>query len=616
MATRNEKQSKNFRDVVIHFSGDSGDGIQLLGSLFSNIVAQSGNDARTYPDFPAEIRAPKGTVGGVSGFQIKLGNHVSNPGNEADVFVALNPAALKANENGIKKGGVIIYDQDTFDEKNAKIAGYQTEDPFNESSLGDRTLVGAPISFLTSESLKDSGLDNKSIARCKNMFALGLTCWLFDKNKEAVFKHFETKFSKKPQLLEANKIVFDTGYNYGDTVQAMVGQLHVAQAQREKGTYRMMTGNRAVAWGMIAAAQKASKELFLGSYPITPATEILQYLSERKDMGVKTFQAEDEIAGICSAIGAAFAGNLALTTTSGPGLALKGEAVGLAVMAELPLVIVNVQRGGPSTGLPTKTEQADLMQALYGRNGESPCVVVAPISPAHCFEATYWAAKVAVERMLPVIVLTDGYIANSSEPWRIPSMSELPEITPRSVSQKVEKTGDFLPYWREEKTLARDWAIPGTEKVEHRIGGLEKSQDGNVSHDGPNHEMMINIREEKVKRIVEFVPDARLEGDPTADTLLVGWGGTYGHLIAALEELNANGQKTSLLQVAHVKPLPANLPDLFSKFSRIIVCELNKGQFASYLRSEFPQFTYEQFNIVQGRTFHSQEIIDRVTQKV
>lgn len=598
-------------EVVVRFSGDSGDGMQLTGTLFSNTSAVFGNDISTFPDYPAEIRAPQGTVGGVSGFQVHLGHtEIYTPGDYADVLVAMNPAALKANAKWVKHGGTIIMDVDSFDARNLEKAGYQSDDPITEDKLTDYNFIKAPITTLTQESLKDMGLDNKSILRSKNMYALGLVYWLFDRPLEHTSDFIKRKFAKKPLIVEANLKVLKEGYNYGVIIQAVTPSYHINPASIKKGRYRNLNGNIAVAWGLIAAAQKANLELFLGSYPITPATEILQELSARKDLGVKVFQAEDEIAGICTAIGASFAGDLAVTSTSGPGLALKGEAIGLAVIAELPLVIVNVQRGGPSTGLPTKTEQADLMQALFGRNGESPCVVMAGSSPINCFEYAFYAAKIAVEHMTPVILLTDGFLANGTQPWRIPDLDDYPEIKVNRVSVEPEK---WLPYLRDPETLVRSWAKPGTPKLMHQIGGLEKDEKtGGVSYDAENHQKMIETRENKIKLIERHIPEQDILGSVDSDLLVVGWGGTFGHLFTAVEELcNEEGIKVALAHFNYIKPLPKNTYEVLKSYKKILVCELNLGQFANYLRMNFPDFQYHQFNKVQGLPFTVVELKDK-----
>ena len=596
-------------EVAIRFSGDSGDGMQLTGTLFSDATALFGNDISTFPDYPSEIRAPQGTVGGVSGFQVQFGRkQINTPGDYAHVLIAMNPAALKANARFMNPGGTIIYDSDAFNEKNLQKAGFVTDDPFAECKLNDFVKIPVPITNLTKESLVEFGLDNKSVLRSKNMFALGLVCWMFNRPLNYIDEYIHSKFGKKPVVADSNIKVLHDGFNFGMTLQHMTPSYIVHPAEIEKGTYRNISGNVATAWGFLAAAEKSGHELFLGSYPITPATEILSALSERKDLGVKTFQAEDEIAGITSAIGAAFAGNLAITTTSGPGLALKSEAIGLAVMAEVPLVIVNVQRGGPSTGLPTKTEQSDLLQALYGRNGESPAVVVAASTPSDCFWYAYISSKIALERMVPVILLTDGFLGNGSEPWRIPKMTELPTITPR-IAKNPET---FKAYARDPLTLAREWAIPGTAGFEHRIGGLEKNVMGNVSHDPENHQKNCEIREEKVQRVVDMIPDLEVYGEKEGEVLLVGWGGTYGHMISAARDLIAEGKSVSLAHFNYIKPLPKNTNEVFSRFKKIIVCELNLGQFAAYLRNMIPGFTYHQANKVKGLPFTVNELKESV----
>ncbi len=596
-------------EVAIRFSGDSGDGMQLTGTLFSDASALMGNDISTFPDYPAEIRAPQGTVGGVSGFQVQFGQvEVTTPGDYAHVLVAMNPAAVKANARFMRPGGTIIYDEDTFNEKNFRKAGFATDDPFTELNLIDYVKIGVPISGLTQESLKDLGIDNKSILRSKNMFALGLVCWMFNRPLDYIEEFITSKFGRKPVVVETNMRVLHAGYNYGMNLQHMTPQYIVNPAPIEPGIYRNINGNQATAWGLLAASEKSGRPLFVGSYPITPATEILQTLAERKDLGVKSFQAEDEIAGITSALGAAFAGNLAVTTTSGPGFALKSEAIGLAVMAELPLVIVNVQRGGPSTGLPTKTEQSDLLQALYGRNGESPVVVLAASTPSDCFWFGFTAAKIALERMVPVILLTDGFLGNGSEPWKIPAMAGMPDITPRIAANP----GEYKPYQRDAKTLARDWAFPGMEGFAHRIGGLEKNIVGNVSHDPDNHQKNCEIREAKVQKVVDMVPDLEVCGDPEGDVLVVGWGGTFGHLISTVRELRKKGKSVSLAHFNYIKPLPANTGEVFKQFKKILVCEINLGQFAAYLRDQVPGNNFYQFNKVKGLPFTVQELENAV----
>ena len=587
-------------EVAIRFSGDSGDGMQLTGTLFSDASALFGNDISTFPDYPSEIRAPQGTVGGVSGFQVQFGQkQVNTPGDYAHVLIAMNPAAVKANATFMNPGGTIIYDVDSFTQKNLDKANFKTDDPFTECNLVDYAKIAVPITSMTRESLKDYGLDNKSVLRSKNMFALGLVCWMFGRPLDYIDGYIKKKFAKKPLVVETNLKVLHDGYNYGMNMQHMTPQYLVHAAAIERGTYRNINGNQATAWGFLAAAEKSGLNLFRGSYPITPATDILSALAARKDLGVKTFQAEDEIAGICTAIGAAFAGDLAITTTSGPGLALKAEALGLSVMAELPLVVVNVQRGGPSTGLPTKTEQSDLLQTLYGRNGESPLVVIAASTPSDCFYYAFLAAKIAVERMVPVVLLTDGFLGNGSEPWRVPSMDELPAITPRLAKDKET----YKPYRRDAETLSREWAIPGREGFEHRVGGLEKNINGAVSHDPTNHQLLTEQRAEKVERVVEMLPKLEVCGEESGDLLVVSWGGTYGHTLSAVREMKAEGKSVSLAHFNFIKPLPKNTEEVFSRFKKIVVCELNMGQFSAYLRDKIPGFTYHQVNKVKGLPF-------------
>lgn len=596
-------------EVVIRFSGDSGDGMQLTGSLFSDTSALFGNDLSTYPDYPAEIRAPHGTVGGVSGYQVHVGHsEINTPGDMADVLVAMNPAAIKANAKWIRQGGTIIYDDDNFTEKNIQKAGYE-KDPIKEENLDHYNVIVAPISSMVKEALKDFGLDPKSVLRTKNMFALGMVYWLFDRKLKYTEKYFEKKFRNKPGMAEANRIALRAGYYYAETIEALNPVYRILPAEIAKGQYRNICGNAATAWGFIAAAEKAGLKVFIGSYPITPATGILEELAARKDLGVKSFQAEDEIAGICTALGASFAGNLAVTSTSGPGLALKSESIGLAVMAELPIVIVNVQRGGPSTGLPTKTEQADLLQALYGRNGECPVVVIAASTPSDCFHFAFEAARIALEHMTPVILLTDSYLANGTEPWKIPNMRDLPHINP-PFAKKSNKT-PFLPYKRNEENLVRSWAIPGTPGLEHRIGGLEKTVKGTVSYVPENHELMVKQRAEKVALVINKIPDIEVLGEDSGDVLVVGWGGKYGYLITAVRELQAEGHKVSLVNFNYINPLPKNVKDVFKSFKKILVCELNLGQFADYLRMKHQEFRYDQINKVQGLPFTIKEIKDK-----
>lgn len=599
-----EKTSvRELQDVVIRFSGDSGDGMQLTGTLFSDTSALMGNGISTFPDYPAEIRAPQGTVAGVSGFQVHFGNHRElNPGDYCDVLVAMNPAALKANRKWLKAGATVILDGDSLTEEHLKRAGFETLDPIAELKLDEYNVVIPNITAMTREALMQTELDNKSAVKCKNMFALGICFWLFDRPENHAHRYLDSKFAKKnPAIAEANKLVIDAGYNYAANTHQFANHYRVPSAALEKGTYRSISGNVATAWGLCAAAEKAHLPLFCGSYPITPATVILEELAKRKDLGVKTVQAEDEIAGICTAIGAAFAGNFAVTTTSGPGLSLKSEALGLAVMTELPLVVVDVQRGGPSTGLPTKTEQSDLQQALYGRNGECPVAVVAASSPSDCFHYAFEAGRLAMEHMTPVILLTDGFIANGSEPWRIPQMKDYPEIVPPIVDEAPE--GGFMPYVRNEK-LARGWAFPGKAGLEHRVGGLEKDcVKGCISHDPANHQQMVSTRAAKVAKIAEDIPEQPVFGQREGDLLVVGWGGTRGHLQNAVEQMQAEGHRVSLCHFNYINPLPRGVREIFAGFRRIVVCELNEGQFAAYLRTQLQEFRYEQYNKCEGLPF-------------
>ena len=602
-----EKPNESLHDVVIRFSGDSGDGMQLTGTLFSETSALAGNGTSTFPDYPAEIRAPQGTVAGVSGFQVHFGSErITNPGDYCDVLVAMNPAALKANRKWLKKDATVIIDGDTLTEEGLRKAGFATDDPIAELGLDGYNVVVPDITTMTRTALADSGLDNKSVVKCKNMFALGICLYIYNRPLDHVRHYLDTKFGKKnPAVAEANKRVLDAGFNYAANTHQFANTYTVAPAALERGTYRSINGNVATAWGFIAASEKSGRPLFCGSYPITPATVILEELAKHKELGVKTVQAEDEIAGICTAIGAAYAGNLAVTTTSGPGLSLKSEAMGLAVMAELPLVVVDVQRGGPSTGLPTKTEQSDLMQALYGRNGECPMAVIAASSPSDCFDYAFRAAKIAMEHMTPVILLTDGFIANGSEPWRIPSMSDYPAIVPPIV-ETCE--GDFMPYARGEN-LARGWAFPGKAGLEHRIGGLEKhALKGCISYEPSNHQQMVNVRAEKVARIADELPRQTVEGDESGRLLVVGWGGTKGHLQSAVQQLRAEGRSVSLCHFNYINPLPKGVAEIFGRFDRIVVCELNDGQFAAYLRQNFPQFAFEQYDKCEGLPFTVAEL--------
>ncbi len=557
--------------VVVRFSGDSGDGMQLTGTIFSNLSAILGNDISTFPDFPAEIRAPQGTLSGVSGFQVHLGSRkIYTPGDKADVLVAMNPAALKVNVKHIKPNAIVIIDTDSFLKNDLTKAQFVTEDPFAELGLNSVQVVAVPISSMVKDGLAEFELDNKSALRCKNMFALGLVCWLFERPLEEAMHMLQNKFAKKPAIVKANIKALTDGYNYGHNTHATVSTYRIESTTVEPAYYTDVNGNKATSYGLIAAAEKAGLRLFLGSYPITPATDILHELAKRKDLGVITVQAEDEIAGICTAIGASFAGCLAATSTSGPGLALKGEAIGLAVISEIPLVVIDVQRGGPSTGMPTKSEQTDLMQALYGRNGESPAVVLAASTPTDCFDAAFWAGKLAVEHMTPVILLTDSFIANGSSAWKIPDLDTYPSITPNYVTNYKEEA-PWKPYRRDKDSLVRYWAIPGMNDFMHRIGGLEKDYETSaISTDPANHQKMVNVRQAKIDKIADYIPEQEVCGDKDADLLVIGWGGTYGHLYEAMEDMQAEGKK---VMSAWVFQLGARLTagESFVPFDKIFI---------------------------------------------
>jgi 2-oxoglutarate ferredoxin oxidoreductase subunit alpha len=613
---KTNQQPEILEAVVIRFVGDSGDGMQLTGTQFTDTSAMFGNDVATFPNYPSEIRAPQGSLYGVSGFQVHIGSvEISTPGDNLDLLVAMNPAGLKTNLYALKPGHTIIIDTDSFTKKNLEKALYETN-PLEDGSLDNYRVIEVSMTSLTKETLKGvEGLDNKSITRSKNMFALGMVYWMYDRSIEHTIEFFNKKFKSKPQLIEANTKVLNAGYYFSETLEIIPNSYTISPAKMEPGTYRIIMGNTATAWGFLAAAEKSGLELFLGSYPITPATDILHELVKHKHFGVKAFQAEDEIAGITSAIGASFAGDLAITTTSGPGLALKGEAIGLAMMIELPLVIVNVQRGGPSTGLPTKTEQSDLLQAMYGRNGESPVIVIAASTPSNCFNFAYEAARLTLEHMTPVILLTDGYIANGSEPWKVKSIAEMPEIKNNIIKEAKE---DWHPYDRNEDTLARNWAIPGTPGLEHRVGGLEKdSITGNISYEPENHELMTNIRAEKINRVKNNIPNLKTEFADSGDLLVIGWGGTYGSLYSAVKQLNDDGYESiGFAHFNYINPMPKNTEEVLSKFKKIIVCELNNGQFAKILKINFSQFKFLQLNKIQGLPFSNTELTDKFKQLV
>ena len=605
------------KDIVIKFAGDSGDGMQMTGSQFTDFAASLGADLSTLPDYPAEIRAPQGTVSGVSGFQIHVGTeNIQTPGDKADVLIAMNPAALKSNLRWIKRGAVIIIDNDMFDKQKYEKAGF-TKDPLTDESLHleyNYQLIKVPITSQTKNTLKDFNLDTKTIERTKNQFISGILCWLFNRELAEIETFLKDKYSDTPLLLDANLKVLEAGFHYAETIEVSTTTFNISPSHNKKGIYRNITGNTAIAWGLIAASDKSGRPLFISSYPITPASDICQELLKRKSLGVKTFQSEDEIAGICSALGASFAGSLAVTATSGPGLSLKSESIGLAVMTELPIVIIDVQRAGPATGMPTKIEQSDLMQALYGRSGECPCIVIAAISPGQCFESAYIASKLAMEHMTPVILLSDSLLANGSELWMIPDTSTLDEINPPLVK---DDDSNYQPYARDNISLSRNWAIPGQKGLRHRIGGLEKTDiTGEVSYEAYNHEKMIKFRDEKVQRVARYIPNLDIHGKESGDLLVVGWGGTYGTLLTAVTVLQNQGFQISLAQFEYINPLPLNTKKAFGNFKRIIVCELNLGQFAGYLRSKLPQYKYSQYNKIQGLPFLVSELVNIFQQNI
>ncbi len=602
-----EKEIFELTEVTVRFAGDSGDGMQLTGSQFSDTTALFGNDLSTLPDYPAEIRAPAGTTYGVSGFQLHFSSKESyTPGDSPDVLVAMNPAALKVNLKDLKMGATLIVNSDAFDDKSLQLAGYK-ENPLENGTLSNYRLYSVPITTLTTNALKGTNLSLKEVVRCKNFFALGLMYWMFNREVKPTIDWINKKFAKKPTLAEANDIALKSGYNYGEHTELFTTRYEVKPAKLQKGVYRNIAGNEATAIGFVAASLLSKLPLYLGSYPITPASEILHYLSGYKRFGVKTVQAEDEIAGIASAIGASFGGSLAITTTSGPGLALKTEAMGLAVMTELPLVIVDVQRGGPSTGLPTKTEQSDLLQAFYGRNGESPIPVLAACTPSDCFYMAIEASRIALKYMTPVLLLTDGYIANGAEPWKLP---EIEELQPIEVNYRTEVEG-FTPYLRDEN-LARPWAVPGTPGLEHRIGGLEKANiTGAVSYDSDNHDLMCKLREKKVKGIQKDIPLLNVIGDEDADILVVGWGGTFGAISEAVKRVREEGVKVAQVHLKHLNPFPSNFGELLHKYKHVLVPEINLGQLSKIIRSEYV-VEVEQLNIMKGLPFKAHDIQNKI----
>ena len=601
------KESLELTDVTVRFAGDSGDGMQLTGSQFTSTTAIVGNDLSTLPDYPAEIRAPAGTTYGVSGFQLHFSsNDIQTPGDEPDVLVAMNPAALKTNLSDLRKGGTVIININSFDSKNLRLAEYE-KNPLEDGTLEGYNVIQVPLSQLTSTALEDSPLSVKEKTRCKNFFALGMMYWLYNRPVEPTLKWLNSKFKNNPAIKEANEKALKAGYYFGETTELFTTRYEVKPAKLPAGTYRNISGNEALAIGFITASVKAGLPLFLGSYPITPASDILHELSRHKNFNVRTFQAEDEIAAVTAALGAAFSGALAITTTSGPGVALKTETIGLAVMTELPIIIIDVQRGGPSTGLPTKTEQSDLLQAMFGRNGEAPVAVVAPATPAECFSMAIEASRIAIKYMVPVMYLSDGYIANGSEPWKVPDPDSIPEI---EVKFRTEAEG-FQPYIRDEN-LSRPWALPGTPGLEHRIGGLEKANiTGNVSYDPENHEFMVRLRTQKVKNIENDIPELEVRGDKDAELLVIGWGGTHGSITEAVDRARSKGLKVARTHFRYLNPFPKNTGEVLKSYKKILCPELNMGQLSKILRNEF-LVDIESFNKIQGLPFKSSEIENKI----
>ena len=604
---------KELEEVVVRFSGDSGDGMQLAGNIFSTVSATIGNDISTFPDYPADIRAPQGSLTGVSGFQVHIGaEKVYTPGDKCDVLVAMNAAALKTQYKFAKSTACIIIDTDAFQKSDLDKAAFTTDNPIEEMGI-KQDVIAAPISQMVKDCLADTGMDNKSMLKCRNMFAVGLVCWLFNRDLNIAEDFIREKFSKKPEIAEANIKVVRAGYDYGHNTHASVAHTYKIESKAAvPGKYMDITGNKATAYGFIAAAEKAGLKLYLGSYPITPATDVLHELSKHKSLGVTTVQCEDEIAGCASAIGASYAGALAVTSTSGPGICLKSEAMNLAVIMELPLVVLDVQRGGPATGLPTKSEQTDLLQVLFGRNGESPMPVIAATSPTDCFDSAYMAAKIALEHMTPVVLLTDAFVANGSGAWKLPKLADYPAINPPYVRPEMSET--WTPYQRDPQTGVRYWAVPGTEGFTHVLGGLEKdNKTGAISTDPENHDLMTRLRQQKISNIE--VPDVEVEGDKEdAELLIVGFGGTYGHLHAAMDELRANGKKVALAHFKFINPLPKNTAALMKKYKKVVVAEQNMGQFAGYLRMKVDDFVPYQFNQVKGQPFVVNELVNAFTE--
>ncbi|GAC1589190.1 MAG: 2-oxoacid:acceptor oxidoreductase subunit alpha [Ginsengibacter sp.] len=609
-----EQKQEILSDVVIKFAGDSGDGMQLTGSQFTTNTALLGIDLATFPDFPAEIRAPQGTLPGVSGFQLRFSSdRIFTPGDICDVLVAMNAAALKTNLKSLKQGGKIIVNVDGFDSKNLRLANYPDGvNPIENNSLEGYEVIKIDVTKLTRESLKEFDLGVKEKDRAKNMFVLGFLYWMYNRTLDNTIDFLKQKFSKKENILNSNIKVLQAGYNYGDTTETFTTRYAVEKAKMPPGNYRSIMGNQGVAFGLIAAAQKSGLQLFLGSYPITPASDILHELSKHKAFGIKTFQAEDEIAAITSAIGASYGGSLGVTTTSGPGMALKAEAMGLAVMLEIPLVICNIQRGGPSTGLPTKTEQSDLLQTYYGRNGECPMPVISASTPSDCFETVYDAVRISVQHMTPVIFLSDGYIANGSEPWMYPKADELPPIHVKFKTELEHHEEIFQPYIRDEK-LVRPWAIPGTAGLEHRVGGLEKQNNtGNVSYDPENHQLMVKIRQEKIDKIADFIPHQHIDNGPEkGDVLVLGWGSTYGSIKSAVAQLLADGKLVSHAHIKYLRPFPKNLGDIIKNFKTVLIPELNNGQLIKIIRDVY-LVDAQPYNKIMGIPFTKTELVEEI----
>lgn len=608
MASNKTQTPKNA--ITIRFAGDSGDGMQLTGLQFTDTAADMGNDFSTFPDYPAEIRAPAGTLPGVSSFQIQFADSIiMTPGDIADVLVAMNPAALKVNLDKVKKGGLVIVNEDVFDEPNLRKASWKSN-PLEDTTLKDFQVLKVPLSSLTQNALKDHPLKLSEVQRCKNFFALGMMFWLYDRTPDFTKRWIEKKFAKRPDIAAANVAALQAGINYADIVEALPTQYQVAKAKLDDGTYRKITGNEALAIGLVTAAKLADKKIIYGSYPITPASSILHELSRHKNFGVRTFQAEDEIAAIGVSIGAAFGGEIGICGTSGPGFCLKSEALGLAVMAELPIVVINVQRGGPSTGMPTKTEQGDLLQAMFGRNGESPVIVVAPRSPSDCFRMGIEAVRLAITHMTPVVLLSEGYLAESAEPWRLPKLDDLPKIV---IKHPVASDEKFLPYKRDPKTLVRPWAIPGTPGLEHRIGGLVKAdKTGNVSYDPENNQKMVNLRAEKILRVADDIPELEVRGKSSGKLLVLGWGGTYGPIYQAVSAVLKEGHEVSQAHLTYLNPFPKNLEAVLNSFEKVLIPELNMGQLLMLIRHRFPDVKAEGYHKVKGLPFQVQEVAEKI----